>query len=409
MKKIAIVICCDTKQSETDYICEKIKEFGCKPFVIDVSTSAGFKSTGDIKREDVAKHGGKEWSHVEGGPQHELLDLMSKGARRVCVDLHSRGEIHGIFSAGGLQNTTIASNAMTALPIGFPKMIVSTVATGQRTFDKIVGIKDVTVMPSISDFAGINIVSKIIVNNAVAALVGMVQKAGNEIPKSSNTVIGSTLMGATNDGVVNAIKHLENEGLEVVSFHSTGAGGKVMEKLIDDKIINATMDMTLHEVVYEYFGYGFGFGADHRLESGVKNNIPMVVCPAGIDFMCQWENAMFEDISERKFRWHNSTLAHVKLKKNEVIDISNIIIDRLNQSEPGKVVVVLPTDGTRTFTQKGEELYDRKVDDAIIETFKNNLRKDIPLKLVDLNFMDPLFSKFVANEMLELLKANKLV
>jgi len=403
MKTIAVVVCCDTKQSETEYICKKINDNGCRPIVIDTSTSAGYRSAADITRERVAERGGQDWASVEGGPKHELLDLMCVGAAGIVSDLYAEGEIDGIFSCGGLQNTTIGSSAMRGLPIGFPKMMVSTVATGQRTFDKVVGIKDITVMPSISDFAGINVVSRTVIDNAVAALAGMVKHAGGRIPKSKGTVIGTTLMGATNDGVVNAVKLLEEAGHEVVSFHSTGAGGKVMEELIEEGIITAAMDLTLHEVVYEYFGYGFGYGADGRLLSGVKNGIPMVVCPAGIDFMCQWKNAMFDDIDRRKYNWHNSTLAHVKLNVKEVTDISRIIIDRLNEAAPGKVVVIMPTDGFRSFTQKGQALYDKDVDNAIIDTFENHLKKDIPIKYIDANFMEMEFSRFAAQQMLNLL------
>ena len=406
MKTIALVVCCDTKQSEADYICRKIREYNCLPLVIDTSTSPDYKSTSDITREAVAEAGGKDWSEMEDALKHDKLELMCRGAAAVANRLYAEKKIDGILSCGGLQNTTIGAAAMKDLPIGFPKFILSTVATGQRTFDQIVGAKDITVMPSISDFAGINVVSKTVINNAVAALTGMVNNEGGLIETDDKPVIGTTLMGATNDGVVNAVKILEEAGKEVVSFHSTGAGGMSMDELITSGVINSAMDLTLHEIVYEYFGGGFGYSDNKRLLAGIEKGIPMLICPAGIDFICQWKNDMFSDIDKRKYNWHNSTLAHVKLNVREAVDISNIIIERLNMSEKGKVRVIIPTDGFRSFSRKGEALYDREVDDSIISTFKEKLRKDIPLKFVDANFMEMKFSMFAAEEMLDLIKYN---
>jgi len=403
MKSIAVIACCDTKFPEVDFVCKMIKRLNHKPLLIDVSTSKGFTAKVDIARERVAAEIGVDWKDVENSPKHELLDIMCRGSAALVSRLYKEGALDGILSIGGLQNTNIGTSAMRALPIGVPKLMVSTVATGQRTFDMFVGTKDVTIMPAISDFAGLNIVSETILSNAVGALVGMVEYAGRELPQSKTTVIGTTLMGATNDGVVQAVKYLQDRGHHVVSFHSTGAGGKAMEELIENGIITAAMDLTLHEVVYEYFGFGFGYGADKRLEQGAQKGIPMVVCPGGIDFMCQWKNQLFDDVDKRKMIWHNATLAHVKLTISEVTDISRIIVSRLNKAK-GKVVVIIPTQGLRTFTKKGQPLYDPDVDNAIIDVFKNELRRDIPLKLIDANLIDKEFSEFAAKEMIELIK-----
>ena len=297
----------------------------------------------------------------------------------------------------------IAAHAMQGLPIGVPKLILSTVASGQRTFETIVGASDIVTLPSITDFTGINPVSRAILDNATAALAGMVTHSGREIPKTETQLIGTTLMGATNDGVVNAISHLQSHGYEVVSFHSTGAGGRALEALIDRQVITAAMDLTLHEVVYEYFGYGFGYGAPGRLTAAIKAGIPLLVCPAGIDFMCRWKDAMFDDNQPRKVHWHNKTLAHVRLTQTEVTDIARIIIDRLNQA-CGPVKVVLPTKGFRNHTSPGEALYEPETDQMLVALFKQELRNDIPIYESQHNFMDPEFSKFMAERMMSMLQ-----
>lgn len=402
MKTIAVIASCDTKHAEVEFICDRIAATKNASLVIDVSTSPRFVSTAHIKREQIAAALGIAWKDVEGGQKHELLELMTKGAAKLVPSLYASGAFDGIMAIGGLQNTTVGVSAMKHLPIGVPKVVVSTVATGQRTFDSIVGTKDITVMPSITDFGSVNLISETILNNAVGAIIGMVQHAGRELPKASGMLIGTTLMGATDDGVVNAIAHMESKGYHMVSFHATGTGGRVMEELMEEDVISAAMDVTLHEVVYEYFGSGFGFGAERRLEQGIKKGLPMVVCPAGIDFICQSRDELFPDAMQRKMIWHNSTLAHVRLTVEEVTDISRIIISRLNQSR-GNLTVVMPTRGFRSFTKKGQPLYAPEIDRAIVDVFERELRKDIPCKTIEANFMDKHFSEFAADEMIALI------
>lgn len=403
VKSIAVLACCDTKYPEITFLCEMIRKAGFNAFVIDVSTSPGFLSPVEISRERVAAEIGIVWSDLEGLLKHELLDIVSRGAARLVPRMYQEGLLDGIISIGGLQNTMVGSGAMRALPIGVPKVMVSTVATGQRTFDLIVGTKDITVIPSICDMSGMNIVSETVLRNAAGAIMGMLQHAGKELPKARTEIVGTTLMGATNDGVVHAVRYLEDKGYHVISFHSTGVGGKVMEELIANGTITATMDLTLHEIVYEYFGSGFGFGTENRLKQGVDKGIPMVVCPGGIDFICQWKNELFPDIARRKMIWHNASLAHVKLSVKEVSDISRMIVSRLNEATTGKVVVLMPRQGFRTFTKVGEPLHDPVVDQAIINVFEQELSRSIPIKYVDANLMDDEFSRRAADEMSALL------
>lgn len=404
MQVIAILGCIDTKKSELDYAAAEFAKRGLKPLTIDVSTSAGFRSDADFTNLDVSREVGVDWQEIEGGNQHELLDIMAQGARALVVKLYGRGEIQGIFSCGGLQNTTIAAQAMRALPIGVPKFILSTVASGQRTFDSIVGAKDIVTMPSISDFAGLNVVSRTVLDNAVAAVAGMIEHAGREIPRPASTLIGATLMGATNDGVVKAIRYLQDAGYDVVSFHSTGAGGRSFEQLIGSSVISAAMDLTLHEIVYEHFGRGFGFGPKNRLMAAIERKIPLLVCPAGIDFICQWRNELFEDASTRLIHWHNKDLAHVRLNEQEITDISRIVVGRLNEADAANVKVLIPTQGFRSFTRKGEALHDPRLDKLIIDIMTTKLRADIPVRLLDCNFMDREFYVTAAQEMISLIR-----
>jgi uncharacterized protein (UPF0261 family) len=404
MKTVVLIGTCDTKQDEITFVRERLLRHGIRCLVMDVSTRPGsYVSTADFPPETVFSAGGMSLLEEQKKKKFEILHAAAVGAAALTDRLYRNGDIQGAISIGGLQNSNIGCFAMQALPLGVPKVMVSTVACGQRVFEPLVGTRDITIFPSISDFTGVNSVSAAILSNAVAALAGMLRDAGQEI-RTTGRAIGTTLMGATNDGVVNAVKLLQTRGYEVISFHSTGAGGRIMEELVETGAIGAVMDLTLHEVVYEYFGFGFGYGASGRTAAGARKGIPMLICPGGIDFMCQWKWQMFDDIDSRIWNWHNETLSHVKLRPAEAVDISNMIIDRLNTAV-GPVEVIFPTQGLRNMARPGEELYDPAVDRAILDTFAANLRPDIPLKQFDANFCDPSFSRFAAEEMITMMEA----
>jgi uncharacterized protein (UPF0261 family) len=402
MGTIAVIACCDTKAAEIAFVSERIAKNGHRAFVIDVSTSADHISTAQVTREEVIASTGRLWGEFAGQSKDVLLAAIAEGAAVTTRRLQAEGAIDGILGLGGLQNTTIAAQAMQSLPIGFPKVIVSTVASGSRTFGPIVGTSDITVMPSITDLAGLNVISETVLINAAAAVSGMVRDGRRGVPRSDRPIVGTTLMGATNDGVVAAAELLEAAGQPVMCFHSTGVGGQVLEELISDGTISGAMDLTLHELVYEYFGGGFGAGTKDRLCAGVRAGIPMVVVPGGVDFICQWRESLFDDISERKMIWHNAQLAHVKLRVEEVTAIAKIIVERLNAAT-GPVKVLFPARGLRTFAQPGEPLHDPEVDNTILAVLQSGLRADIPLEVVDASIMDPEFSRIAADSMRELM------
>ena len=212
-------------------------------------------------------------------------------------------------------------------------------------------------------------------------------------------------MGANNDMATRAVGFLQAAGKEVVSFHSTGAGGRLLEEFVEAGVISAVMDLSLHETVYEFFGNeGFGKGSQGRLIQGAAKGIPMVVCPGCIDFMCinpeDFKNDRFiKNGHERKYIWHNPSLAHVKLSVEEAVGVANLIVSRINQST-GEVRVLLPESGLRSLSHPGEPLYDPDVDYAIAGVFEDKLRSDIPLIRYNGNFDDEEFSYLCAETML---------
>ena len=403
MKTIGIAACLDTKLYEAAFVRDKLAAMGFHPLVLDISTAGATPDWADVKREQILDLAGYSWEQMAGLTKEQAIGRMAESFSLMLLKLCRERAIDAVLGMGGLQNTVICSRAMQALPLGFPKLIVSTVASGSRYFDTVVGDSDIVVMPSIVDFAGMNPIAEVILSNACAAAAGMVRHGGGRIDSHGRPLIGTTLMGVTNDTVMRAADRLKAEGKQIVSFHSTGAGGRMLEKMILDGSVTAVMDLTLHEMTAEYFGgYGYSSGAANRLCAGAEKGIPMVVCPGGIDFICLRPDELFPDQEKRGYTWHNAGLTHTRLYEPEILSIAETIVQRLNRAK-GKVTVILPMRGLRTMSRPGELFYIPETIEKIGRLFEKELRPDIRLKKYDLNFDDPEFGDAAAGEMLKLL------
>ena len=397
----------DTKEAEVSFMKEMIERLGCRALIIDVSVLGGSAILPDIPPEDVIKAGGRDWKSFQVSPKHERIVAMSEGASLLAPELYRRGSFDAIVAIGGVQNTTIGVAAMKALPIGVPKLMVSTVASGQRTFEPLVGSKDIMLLPTVADMAGINVLTRTILENAVAAIAGMAKHGGKPLSAGDELVIGVTLMGVTN-GLVQVARLLEKEGHQVISFHSTGAGGRAMEELIAAGTIKAVMDLTLHEIIAEMFAGGFSAGASNRLEAACKAGIPQVIAPGGCDFIDFGVDELPPDIDTRKYVLHNAGIAHIKLRKEEIVRAASIVVERLNRNN-GPVTVLIPLGGFCQAAAQGGPLWDAEVDNALIEILRTRLKPGIKVIEVDANINDIKFSEAAVGAMRELLaiKRNK--
>lgn len=401
-KTIAIIATLDTKEAEVAFIKKMIERLGCKTLIIDVGARSNSSIIPDIKPEDVARESGRDWKCIYDVPKHEMILGLLEGIALLMPRLYAQGKFSAVLSIGGAQNTTIAVSGMKALPIGLPKLMVSTIASGQRTFESFVGTKDITLMPSVVDISGINKLTTAILSNAVAAIVGMVKYAGIPLKSDKELIIGATLMGVTNDGVVQAVQLLEEAGCQVVSFHSTGVGGRAMDEFIAQGTIRAVLDLSLHEITSEMFGRGFSVGANNRLVAACNAGIPQVIAPGGVDFIDFNTNELPADIDKRKYMLHNSNITHIKLSQHEIVRVGEIIVERLNKSH-GPVTVLIPLRGFRQNTSSGQALYEPEVDAAFIEVLHRGLKSEIKIVDVDANINDEIFSKRAAAEMLEII------
>lgn len=400
-KTIAVIASLDTKEAEVAFVKDKIERLSCRTLVIDVGVWRGSTLTADVSKETVARAAGVNWQALLGQPKPDRIATMSAGMAVLLPQLYAQGQFDAVLSFGGVQNTTIGVAGMKALPIGVPKLMVSTVASGQRTFEPLVGSKDVVLMPTIADIVGVNTLTRTILGNAVAAIVGMAMHGAGPPRAGRNLIIGATQMGVTS-GVVEATRLLEKAGHEVISFHATGSGGRAMEELIANGTIKAVLDLTLHEIVAEVFGGGYSVGAVNRLQAACHAGIPQVVAPGGADFIDFRTCELPADIDRRQYVLHNADLAHIKLRKEEIARVGALIADRLNRNS-APVTVLIPLNGFRQAASRGEPLCDLEVDNVLIEVLRTGLKPAIKVVEIDANINDARFSEAAAAAMCELL------
>ena len=405
MKTIAIIGSCDTKYREICYMRELIEAQGVKALVIDVATGPDPSMGYDISREEVAESAGVSWQDMEPKSKGEKISFMTEAVAGYVEKIYQERKIDGIVSAGGLQNTVMATAAMQRLPIGVPKVMATTVASGRKTFESIVADKDIVTIPSICDFTGLNLVTRQIIANACAACVGMVKNAGKPLEKGKKIVVGVTLMGITNVGACAAVDELERLGIEAIGFHTTGVGGAIMEKMAEDGLINGILDLTTHEITQEYFKGGFSYGEDakYRLVKGVQKKVPLVISVGGLDFIDFCVGEFPERMDERVYMMHNANTAHIKLLPDEAEITTQRFVDRVNKIDY-PVKLLIPTDGMRHNTRKGEELYYHEVDEIILGKIKNITNPNVEIITIPGNLDTKEWGIQAAHHMIDELK-----
>lgn len=405
MKTIAIIESCDTKYKEAKFIKEFIEAQGLKGLVINTATGPAASHNFDVSREEVAEAYGTPWAEMEPKTKGEKIDFMKDAVAAYVEKLYADGKIDGIMSVGGLQNTVMAANAMQRLPIGFPKVMATTVASGTRKFELVVADKDITVMPAICDFTGLNIVTRQVISNACACCVGMVKFAGNILEKGKKPVVAVTLMGVTNRGAEAAVEALEKAGLEVIGFHATGVGGATMENMAAEGLVDGILDLTLHELTSEYFGGGFSYGekANIRLVKSVEKNVPLVISLGGLDFVDFSTSELPDHMDERKYMLHNANTAHIKILPAEAEALGKILAERLSKvTYPVKLLI--PTKGMRHNTESGEELCAPETDNVLIQTLINNVNDNVEVIVIPYNLDTAEFGKKAAFYIVEEMK-----
>lgn len=402
MATIAVLGTFDTKGEEHRFVAEQITARGHQPLLIDVGTLDPPVLPAHLTREEVAAEGGIDLANlVNRRDRGEAVAAMSQAAPLVLARLAKEGKITGVISLGGGGGTAIATAAMRALPIGFPKLMVSTLASGNTS--QYVGVKDIVMFPSIVDVAGLNRISRQILTRAAGAICGMVEA---ELPQTTEgadkPIIVASMFGNTTDCVQHAKAILERAGYEVLVFHATGTGGRTMESLIDSGMVAGVLDVTTTEWADELVGGVLGAGPT-RLDAAAKWGIPAVIAPGCLDMVnFHAPETVPEKFRGRNFYHHNPQVTLMRTTPEESAQIGHKLAEKVNTST-GPVTVLIPRAAISVISAEGQPFHDPAADEALFTALRDNLDPRIPVIEHDRTINDPLFADACANELLRLM------
>ena len=397
MATIAVLGTLDSKGEEHAFVAALIAQHGHKPLLIDVGTGGPATVQPDITREQVAASIGLD-----------LASLMAKKDRGACVvamthaapalvsKLASDGRIHGIISLGGGGGTAIGTAAMRALPLGFPKLMVSTLAAGNVA--PYLGTKDITMMPSIADVAGLNRLSRVIFTRAAGAICGMVSV--EPAVGAAKPLIVASQFGNTTLCVTEAKKVLEAAGYEVLVFAATGTGGRIMESVIESGIVAGVLDLTTTEWADELVGGNLNAGPE-RMDAAAKANVPVVVAPGCLDMVNFGERASVPAKFEgRNFYIHNPQITLMRTTADECRKLGEIVAKKANAYQAGTAIMI-PKKAISVISAEGQPFYDAAADAALFAALKSHAK--VPVQEFDLAINDKEFAQACAYKLIELI------
>jgi len=403
-KTIALIGTFDTKGEEFCFLRDQIQSAGLRTLMIDVGVLDSPSFAVDISQAEVAAAAKEDLAQLRAEQNRgRSVTVMALGARTILLRLFAQAAIDGVVSLGGSAGTSIATAAMRELPYGFPKLMVSTLASGDTK--PYVGTKDICMMPSVLDISGLNRVSRRILSNAAGAICGMVAAEPAGL-LDQRQAIAATMFGVTTPCVTAARRMLEQRGYEVLVFHATGAGGQAMEQLIADGAVRAVLDITTTELADELVG-GVLTAGPHRLEAAGSQGIPQLICPGAIDMVnfgpAETVPAHFRN---RQLYVHNPTVTLMRTTPEECAEIGRLTATKLNQAT-GPVTVLIPLQGVSALDKSGMPFYSREALNAYRQALKAALSPAIRLVELDAHINDDSFALAAVDLLMESLAATE--
>jgi uncharacterized protein (UPF0261 family) len=400
-KTVVLVGTLDTKGDEYAYLRERLHMHGVRTVMVDVGTLDAPRTEPDIDRHEVAAAGGVDLAELtRARDRGRSVSAMATAAAAVVRRLYDEGRCHGVLAAGGSGNTAIATNAMQALPVGVPKLMVSTVAAG-NTRDYI-GASDVALMASVTDVAGINTISARILANAAAAMAGMVDAPPVELPKQ-RPLIAASMFGVTTPAVTTARESLEQRGYEVLVFHATGTGGMAMEGLIDSDFIAGVLDITTTELADRLVGGVLPAGPE-RLEVAGRKGVPQVVSLGALDMVnFGARDTVPPQFESRNLYIHNPSVTLMRTTPEECAELGQIVAHKLAGAR-GPVALFVPLKGVSAIDVEGGPFDDPAADEALFSALRDNLSDNVELYELEHNVNDPQFAVAMADRLVKYLE-----
>jgi len=398
-KTIVIIGALDTKGQEFAFVKAEIERRGHQAFIINSGVIGEPGFVPDMSANQVAEAGGSSLAALrEQADRGAAIDVMSQGVAVVVQSLYEQGKVDAVLGMGGSAGTIIGTSAMRVLPVGLPKVMVSTLAAGDTAV--YVGTKDVVMFPSVVDVAGVNRISVQIYANAVGAVVGMVETA---VPTfAEKPLIAASMFGNTTELVDQCRAILADNGYETLVFHATGTGGRTMESLVRDGYFAGMLDVTTTEWADEVVGGVLSAGPE-RMEAAAQQNIPQVIAPGCLDMANFWAlDTVPKKYKDRKFYKWNPNVTLMRTTPEENAEMGRILAEKANQSA-APVTFFLPLKGVSILDSPGGKFWWPEANEALFAAIKNHARDDIPVIELDCNINDAAFAEAVTSKLLEFL------
>lgn len=388
---VALVGSLDTKGEEYDFVKKRLQDAGVDVVLVDTGVLGEPGIAPDVTREAVAAAGGR--SHAELVAEHDRgssLAVMADGASRIVKELQQSGGIQGAMALGGTGGTSVAATAFRNLPVGFPKLIVSTAASGNT--EQYVGETDLILVPSIVDIAGLNRISSRILSNAAAAMVGLVSTPSEPF-ETTKPLVAASMFGVTTPCVTHARELLEKLGYEVIVFHMTGSGGRALESLIRQGFFAGVLDVTTTELADHLVGGVFDAG-EARLTAAGETGIPQVVSVGALDMVNFGpRDTVPREFLNRNLYQHNSSVTLMRTTPEECAELGRELGRKLSTAI-GPTKLFLPLKGISAIAKEGEAFYSPEADNQLFNALRAELA-DSAVELVELDadINDPEFAE----------------
>jgi uncharacterized protein (UPF0261 family) len=396
---VALIGTLDTKEAEYAFMADRIREHRVDVVLVDAGILSEPLVPPDITNTEVARAGGSTLVDlVAAGDRGAAVEAMARGAAAIVTGLFSDGKLDGVAGLGGSGGTAIATAAMRALPVGVPKLMVSTMASGNTR--PYVGASDVTMMYSVVDVAGVNQISAEILTNAAGAIVGMVQATTPRLDLA-RPLVGASMFGVTTECVTAARERLEEFGYEVLVFHQTGAGGQSMEELVAAGFIEAVLDVTTTELCDELVG-GVLPAWPERLQVAGRLGVPQVVSLGALDMVNFGpRDTVPPAFTDRNLYVHNPSVTLMRTTVEECAQLGQRIATKLNHAT-GPTSLFVPLRGVSAIAVEGQVFHDPEADRALFDALREHLDPGVETHWLDLEINDPAFARQMADRLHEL-------
>jgi uncharacterized protein (UPF0261 family) len=394
----------DTKGREIEFVRDLLRERGVETLVVDASVLGEPAIAADVDRHRVFGAAGTTWEQVRAaGDRGQAVAKAAIGVTQVIRELHAAGRVDGVLGLGGSAGTTIGTAAMRALPFGVPKLMVSTLASGQTR--PYVGERDIAMLYSVVDISGVNRISRTVLANAALAMVGMVTSP-RPAPASDKPLITATMFGVTTPCVEAARRQVESAQYEVLVFHATGSGGRAMESLISDGLISGVLDITTTELADELVGGVLSAGPDRLTAAGVRG-VPQVISIGALDMVNFGPpDSVPETFRGRRFYQHNPTVTLMRTTPEEN-DRLGLDIAQKASAAKGPTAILVPLRGVSAIDKEGGPFCWPEADQALFQRIRNELSSRVEMVELDMHINDASFAKAVADKLLELIEKGK--